>query len=299
MVLLVSSYDQMIDSWLPFFCLLRKLWPDCPYRTVVITNHVRFDEGPIESLALGDDRGWSSNLLTAIDHLGSDAIFYFQEDHFLLKAIDQGKIDADEAVFRDEGFDTLTYRAKSLRRSPGAVPHPARPELMIHPPDSTVGIYCDPSMWRVDALQKIVQHGESAWDFLAHGRDRAVAAGLRKIHYRSESLKKVPIHYFKRSGIREGLWKLDALQFLRRMRVPLWPLQRGLSLSSIKLAKRAEKEPQHRGVQMAARAAALLPPVEEWQRRRMKPRLERMLKHYRAEKYPINHLLEQWQTSRE
>jgi hypothetical protein len=88
MVLLVSSYDRMLDSGLPFCAILRKFWPDCPYRTCVITNRIRFDEGPIEAIQLGDDAGWGTNLLAAIERAGDDHVFYFQEDHFLLKPID-------------------------------------------------------------------------------------------------------------------------------------------------------------------------------------------------------------------
>lgn len=297
MVLLVSSYDRMFDSWLPFFALLKKFWPDCPYRMCVITNHVRFDPGAIEAITLGADAGWGTNLLSAMERAGDEHVFYFQEDHFLLRPIDQAKISADFDCLKSGGFDTLTYRAKSLRRSPGATLFPGREELMVHPPDSLTGVYCDPSMWRTEALRGTVRSGESAWDFLKHGRERAAAAGLQRLHYRSEKLSRVPIHYFKRSGIREGLWKADALWWLIKQRAPLWPPQRGIALSSIKLAKRVAKEPKSRGVQLAGRALALLKPLEDWEKRLGERRLDRTLERYRDRPYPINALLKEWEAS--
>ena len=46
--LLVPSCDRYADLWPTFFALLRRQWPDCPFRVVLGSNHLACTEPGVE-----------------------------------------------------------------------------------------------------------------------------------------------------------------------------------------------------------------------------------------------------------
>ena len=80
--ILVSSCDAFFDAWRPFDAFLQKFWGDCPLPVFLLTNWLEFRSPRIRSIAVGPDRGWSSNLWRALEEIAQPYVFYLQEDYF-------------------------------------------------------------------------------------------------------------------------------------------------------------------------------------------------------------------------
>ena len=61
--LLVVSCDNYRDAWEPFFTLLFKYWPECPYPVFLGSNKQTYKDNRITPIMIGEDIDYSSNLL--------------------------------------------------------------------------------------------------------------------------------------------------------------------------------------------------------------------------------------------
>ena len=79
---IVSSWDGFADCW-PFFVHgLKKYWPDCPWRVLLMTTGSLPQFEGIETLNLREDRGWASNLKRTLEHVSTPYVLYLQEDYW-------------------------------------------------------------------------------------------------------------------------------------------------------------------------------------------------------------------------
>ena len=245
--LVVSSCDLFYDVWVPNFCLMRKFWPDCPFPVKLITNQIAIDDGPIGNIRLGPDRGWSNNLLTALEQVKTPYVMYFQEDHFLMRPVNTDAVLRCLRLLEQTGADYFMFRAGGPHKGEmfqlaGQIflRGPA-PDLDTTQQDweDNYSLHCDPSIWRVESLRRILRPDESAWDFLRDGIGRAHAAGYRyyQHHWNKKKNAHIPIYYMKRSGVRLSMWHPEGLWLMIKNRVPVFPLKRPILPFSTK-AKR-------------------------------------------------------------
>ena len=113
--LVVSSCDAFFDAWRPFYAFLEKFWGDCPLDGFLVTNELEVRSSRIRSIAVGEDRGWSSNLLCALTQIAHPYVLYFQEDYFLTAPIDRAHLADDFAQVMESGAASLCFRARSER----------------------------------------------------------------------------------------------------------------------------------------------------------------------------------------
>ena len=66
LAILICSCDAYADVWDPFFTLFFRHWPDCPWPIYLIANHRRYPDDRVNTLLLGDDKDWSTNILRCI-----------------------------------------------------------------------------------------------------------------------------------------------------------------------------------------------------------------------------------------
>src|SRR3954462_14572662 len=81
--IVVSSCDPFFDAWRPFVFFFRKYWPDCPFPVFLIVNRLRIRSAIVQPIAVGPDREWASNMISALASISQPYILYFQEDYFL------------------------------------------------------------------------------------------------------------------------------------------------------------------------------------------------------------------------
>jgi hypothetical protein len=159
--LLVVSCDRYADLWSPFFSVLARQWPDCPFPLFLGTNRKTFNEAGVTCLPVGDDIGWADGLSAMLARLDAEYALVFLDDFFLT-----GSPRGD--VIQRLGRVAAQNRVGCLRLHP--VPPPSR-RLPDHPELGEIQVG-DPyrvstqvAFWRIDTLRKLLVPGHSPWDF--------------------------------------------------------------------------------------------------------------------------------------
>ncbi len=216
--IVVSSCDAFFDAWRPFAQFFAKFWGDCPLPVFLLTNELRVHSPVMQSLVLGPDRGWSSNLLKTLEQLSFPYLLYFQEDYFLTAPVRTQQLGDDFAQALETGADSLCFRARS---DPDPGTQEINERIGVVPLDSDGRTRCQVTLWKKSALQSILRSGESAWDFEARGsartREMRILSYLRR--------ENTPIPYLM-SAISRGLWMPEALALCRAHEVAINPLFR-------------------------------------------------------------------------
>lgn len=116
--ILVCSCDDYMDCWPPFFHLLKKYWPDCPYDIVLNTESEVFTIDGLHVVChqfynKGENVPYGERLLRHLNAIDTPYIFILMDDFFLRKEVDTAKIqfcihelerNSDIAVF---SFDSV------------------------------------------------------------------------------------------------------------------------------------------------------------------------------------------------
>jgi hypothetical protein len=216
--ILVSSCDMFFDAWRPFHAFLEKFWGDCPLEIFLLTNELEVRSPRLRSIAVGSDRGWSSNLLRALGQIAHPHLLYLQEDYFLTAPVDSAQMARDFAAAMEGGADSLCFRARS-EPDPGF--EPLNDRFGIVPPFSDGRTRCQVTLWKRSALQSILRPDETAWNFEARGSARA--REMRILSYRSR--QNTPIPYLM-SAISRGYWMPEAIALCRAHGVQIDPFFR-------------------------------------------------------------------------
>jgi hypothetical protein len=216
--LVVSSCDAFFDSWRPFSTFLDKFWADCPLETFLLTNQLTVKSSRLQAIALGPDRGWSSNLLAALERIRHPYLLYFQEDYFLTAPVARAQLAEDFAYVISSGADSLCFRARS---QPDSDFQPINDRFGKVPLTSDGRTRCQVTLWKRSALQTILRSGETAWNFEARGSARTQEMQILSYARRENT----PIPYLM-SAISRGLWMPDAIALCRAHGVEIDPFFR-------------------------------------------------------------------------
>jgi hypothetical protein len=216
--ILVSSCDAFFDAWRPFQAFLDKFWPDCPLDTFLLTNEIEVRSPRLRSIAVGPDRGWSSNLLRALELIPHPHLLYLQEDYFLTAQVDGEQLARDFAAAMEGGADSLCFRARS-ERDPGFAPLNDR--FGVVPLSSDGRTRCQVTLWKRPALRSVLREEETAWNFEARGSART--QDMRILSYGSR--ENTPIPYLM-SAISRGFWMPEAIALCHQHKVEIDPIFR-------------------------------------------------------------------------
>lgn len=162
--IIISSFDGFSDVWEPFFTLFFRYWPDCPYDIYLITNHKQYPDERVTSLQLGDDEGWSANLMQALRKIENDYIIYLQEDYFLKDNVDTASVTRMLKIVKEE-------MAVYLRLIPDdrSVTYKDYTEVRKLPPDVPYLNSTQAAIWNRETLLSLLHPNESGWDFEKRG----------------------------------------------------------------------------------------------------------------------------------
>ena len=168
--LLVASCDSYADLWKPYFALLRRHWPDCPFPVALITEERDPALDGVRALCLGTGRDWSSLLLGALDAIGTPYVLLTLEDFFLRSGVDTSRV--------TRLFDQVQQlNLKMLRLVPR--PGPTDPfiqgrEYGAIGPDASYRVSTQAAFWQVATLRRLIVEGETAWEFEVNASRRSV-----------------------------------------------------------------------------------------------------------------------------
>ena len=159
--LLVLSCDAYCDLWRPFFVLLRREWPDCPYLCYLGAGRVGSKEKGVITLYSGAGRDWSGCLLDYLDQIPTPYVLLMLDDFFLRRRVDDKLID-DCLLFAER------HQASQVRLIPR--PGPSRKiagNNYIGECEAGVRyrVCAQASIWDKRHLRNLLVRGESAWEF--------------------------------------------------------------------------------------------------------------------------------------
>ena len=213
--ILVSSCDPFFDVWRPFAFFLRKYWDDCPFPVYLIVNQLRVRSESIRALPVGDDRGWASNMKTALQQIDTPRVLYLQEDYFLRAPVRREQLAADFAYAFENDVAAFCLRARTKREADF---QPINEHCGVVPRDSDGRTRTQATLWKRDALLSVLREGETAWEMEARGSERT--RDLRVVSYSTRENASLP---YLMSAIVRGLWTPDALSMCAEHQLPIEP----------------------------------------------------------------------------
>ena len=209
--ILVVSCDRYRDLWQPFFMLFFRYWPDCPFDVYLCSNEIPYDDARVQTILVGPDTSWSSNLKRCLERLPTDYLVLLQEDFLFTKVVDSEKVKRYVKYLQEQ-------RAACLR----LMPFPP-PDAMTNdePKIGTINKGVDyrvslmAAIWDKSVLQGLLKDGESPWDFENYGSRRSDSIKKLFLCIDNKDRKDWPIDYFG-TAIVQGKWVRKAVKLCKR-----------------------------------------------------------------------------------
>jgi hypothetical protein len=172
--LVVSSCDKYSDLWKPFFTLFFRYWPDCPFEVYLISNHSRYADPRVTTITTGDDHDWSSSFRKAIRDIPARYLIVLLEDYLLFTDVNTDRIVeyAEYVMTKNAAF--LQLYSIILHSAPSD----DHPEIGPRDKGSLYRISTQPAIWDKQALDTLLQDGESIWEFETKGTVRSNSLDL-------------------------------------------------------------------------------------------------------------------------
>ena len=170
--LVIVSYDKSSFLWNTIFESLSKYWPDCPYDKYLIVNfsHQKFDN--VVTINVGEDKGWSSNLIIALNQIKNRYCLILIDDLFFISKVNQKKI--DEII---EEAKTLKFNCLKLNpiseNYPTKIINKKSEKISKIPKNTPYRVSTVLTLWKKEILFNILKEGETAWDFEVQGSKRS------------------------------------------------------------------------------------------------------------------------------
>jgi hypothetical protein len=167
--ILIPSCNNYSDVWPFLFESINQYWPDLTIKINIICNGLRHAEfeNKVNFIDVGEDKGWSANLLQALKKIDADYIFLWIDDLIL-----SGTVDHD--TFMDIFGSFLEVNGSYLRFNP--VPSYDFYYNKYFGQISKNSVYRTSTVmtiWRKDILFNLLREEESAWEFEYNSISRA------------------------------------------------------------------------------------------------------------------------------
>ena len=219
--ILIASCDAYSDAWAPFFALMQRYWPDCPYPVYLISNQQEAGIPGVHSLTLNEDRKWAGNMLAALERLPYQRILYLQEDYFLQRPVNNQTIQQvlDFAEQTGAGFIRLAGWPDP------ELSHVNSLGLGQLAPKQKFRVSLQAGLWQRATLEKLLIDGESGWEMEIQGSERSQS--LAEPFFAVSHLRPI-IDYYVFTAILKGKWVPGALRLCRREGIDVDTSRRGI-----------------------------------------------------------------------
>jgi hypothetical protein len=164
---LVLSCDRYRGLWDLFFSRWQRFWPDCRYPIYLLSNSVDYDRPGVITVKTGEDRDWSTNLLTVLDQIPHSDLLLMIEDAPLSQQVDSKAFDRLYERYLKEGVNYLNMKAAPPAN--GSLDDEMGEVL----PGSLYRTALVPCIWKKDVLKALTVRGETAWHFEILGANRS------------------------------------------------------------------------------------------------------------------------------
>jgi hypothetical protein len=204
LAVLIVSCDRYKDLWPLCTSMLARFWPDCPYPIYLMSNEPAQFPG-LRNLAIGPDKGWSANLIKALEAISEEYVLLFLEDLILERPVDSARVDGLFHWFKEA-------RGNCLRMNPSPPADlPCNEMVGIASPLSLYRTSTVMTLWRRSVLIDLLDPAENAWQF-------EILGGARSDRYDGFYAAHVPTFAFINTVAR-GKWSRRAIRRVRRLGV--------------------------------------------------------------------------------
>ena len=166
--ILVVSCDGYRDLWEPFFHCFFKYWPDCPYTVYLGSNTKSYPDDRVQSITVGEDLDYSSNLLAMLDRIKEDWVIFWIEDRVISAPVNTDRISRllNRAITEKAAF------LKLISSHPFAFTN-GYDEMGEITPGNKYRVCMTVALWNKQYLQELLLPGESAWEIERNGSVRS------------------------------------------------------------------------------------------------------------------------------
>jgi len=165
------SCDAYADLWKPFFTLLHRHWPDCPFQVYLGTGQLGCDDPSVTVLRSDGGRDWSRCALDYLEPLPHAHVLIMLDDFFLRRAVST----ADVLHCLKFAQSTGSTQVRLIPRPPPTDRLAGESAIGESVAGSPYRLATQAAIWNRAALCALLRPGESIWDFEHQGNVRALA----------------------------------------------------------------------------------------------------------------------------
>lgn len=212
--ILIPSFDGYQDLWKPFFHCLFKYWPDCPYPVYLGSNFQTHEDPRVKPVKIGPDRDYSSNLIAMLSEIPHEWVIIMIEDILLSSPVHTNRVTRTVAEGGAHHAGLLQLLPRRFDPIVEFAAHPISKELSELPIGLPYRATINLGLWRKNVLLKLLNPGESAWEFEYQGTKRTF---MLKDRFLCMSRKYIadPLFIYVH-GIIKRKWAFPAPKFLQR-----------------------------------------------------------------------------------
>lgn len=234
--IIINSCDSYEDVWLPFFSALKDMWPNCPYRIILNTEHksFSFDGLQISTLNLKTEEGnkpWGWRLrktLSLVDTQFTIALF----DDFILEApVNIEKINQCIQCMKEAPEITVFY----FNNIPGTnTSDPRFTDFELVGQRNDYRLNSAPAIWRTQRLIALTGELDSPWAWEFFGSARTYRDNNQFYCARIGTEDTFVYNYSLGGAIRRGKWVLSVITpAVEKYNISVDFAQRGIASESI------------------------------------------------------------------
>lgn len=230
---LIFSCDKFSDLWDGNIKLFNENWPNRDFETYIVTDKITDKLIPgIGIIAAGANMEWSDRLKYALQYVKTEYVFVTLDDYFLIKKVDNNKMDSYLSLMINGGYDYLRFYPRPKRAT--------RKELSDYKGVYHVDTSCNYSVnlyscfWTKKFLEYTVRDPKNAWMFEISLSQQAVQYGAKclcsynddyvilDVVRKGKILHKANRYFKKHPGIYQGnrelqSWKYEAKLWVKTM----------------------------------------------------------------------------------
>lgn len=215
--LIVCTCDAYEDTWLPFFTLLKKHWPDAENLRIILTTETKDFIFPGLTIICaktgmnwrGKPNPWGKIILTSLNLVKAPLMLFMLDDFFIDRTVHIDLLKSIATKMLDNKWDTVELIPQGDKTGKAL---PEEPNLVEIDRDSPYRVNTQAALWRPDAIQLLLRAHESPWQFEHRGTVRAGKTGLRfmrLINNCRDTMCGPVISYAAGGGLLRGRWKRE------------------------------------------------------------------------------------------
>lgn len=208
LAVLIMSCDAYDDTWGPFFHFFNKYWPDCPYTIYFASNYRYPEQSRIVPMLFNQESNWSDELGSILDKIPESHLLYIQDDYFLLKKVENDRIERLWMKMRARNAMYLRLFPLGYDAS-----FPDENEMGLIRPDAQYLTSLQSAIWNKAYLSSLLVPGESPWAFETRSPERAretnAVFACVGANGKNPDVSEYPFYYFC-TAILKGKWMKDA-----------------------------------------------------------------------------------------